>query len=90
MAPLDHRPPSNTVAILARITVAAISALIGLWLIIGSTMGPTIMPEVAEGGLDMAIRLGMLGIGLLVWSAAAIWLLWPVARRLYQLIHRQK
>lgn len=53
-------------------------------------MGPTIMPEVAEGGLDMAIRLGMLGIGLLVWSAAAIWLLWPVARRLYQLIHRQK
>lgn len=72
-------------AISARIIVAVIATVVGFWLVIASTMGPTIAPDIADGGLDMTIRLGMMGVGFLIWFGTAIWLLWLVGRYLYGL-----
>lgn len=63
-----------------------ISMLLGLgfWLAFASTMGPTYLPEVMDGALDMWIRFAMLGIGAIIWIVTPVWFLYSSVRYDYK------
>ncbi len=61
------------VALIILVTVLALA--FGLWLVMASNMGPAYLPNILNGSLDIWIRGLLLALGLVVWSATAIWLI---------------
>ena len=67
-----------------RMLLAGLLAFVGLYLILMSSMGPAIAPEVWGGRWDIIIRISelVLGTSLVLWAAG--WLVYPVVKKLYQ------
>lgn len=56
----------------------------GFWLLMASNMGPDYLPNIMDGGLDMSIRVTLLGLGTLVWLLTPIWFFWSTIRYGYR------
>ena len=69
---------------IARLAIAIFCIMAGFLLAFLASMGPTIAPEVGDGGLDMLIRLGAISVGFTICIAALFWLVWPICRYIWQ------
>ena len=64
---------------LFRMLVAAMLVLLGFYLMLISTMGPA-FTDLRGGEVDFWIRIGMLGLGIGIISAALAWWIWPLIK----------
>ena len=55
----------------------------GFWLILASNMGPTYLPNVMDGALDIWIRFTLIGIATIIWLVTPIWFMWSSVRYSY-------
>ncbi|WP_227429241.1 hypothetical protein [Psychrobacter sp. I-STPA6b] len=79
---------SIIVRAIGRIIISVLIATFGFYLAFMSTVGPTIAPEVWDGDLDMLIRLSVLGLGFLTMIGAVVWLIFPVAKRVFAMLNK--
>lgn len=69
-----------------RVLLAGLLAFVGLYLILMSSMGPVIAPEVWGGRWDIIIRISelVLGASFVIWAVG--WLVYPMVKWLYQVL----
>lgn len=70
--------------LLLNLVITSMLLGLGFWLAFASTMGPTYLPEVRNGALDMWIRFAMLGTGATIWLVTPIWFLYSIVRYIYK------
>lgn len=62
--------------IIIRFISAGLAIAFGFWLFLASTLRQSYLPNMCNGCLDFWIRLTMVGIGAVIWTATAFWFGW--------------
>ena len=88
---MDYQKYRFILDILSKVILNLLSAGLllgfGFWLLMASNMGPAYLPNIMDGGLDMSIRVTLLGLGALVWLLTPIWFFWSTIRYGYRKYH---
>lgn len=76
----DYKKPYFILDILNRVVrnllITGLLLFFGYWLFFMSDMGPSYLPDIRDGSLDMGIRITLLGFAALIWLLAPTWFFW--------------
>lgn len=84
----DYKKPYFILDMLNKVVrnllITGLLLFFGYWLFFMSNMGPSYLPDIRDGSLDIGIRITLLCFAALIWLLAPIWFFWSTIRYGYR------